>query len=148
MDDGHPDPERRLTLRDESDVVVARLHARELGKQQGLSPVAIEALATALTEIARNVIVHAKSGEARLRGIRAARGGVERNLVAVEVKDTGPGIADIDAAMADGFSTGEGLGMGLSGARRMVDAFTIESAVGEGTTIKLEKWGPPPPTHL
>jgi serine/threonine-protein kinase RsbT len=146
--ESHRGRERRLTLRDESDLVVARHHARTLGKEQGLAPVAIEALATALTEIARNVLVHARAGEARLVAIRAARGGIERNLVAVEVKDNGPGIANIEAAMVDGYSTGEGLGMGLSGARRMVDAFTIVSTVGEGTTITLEKWAAPPPAHL
>jgi serine/threonine-protein kinase RsbT len=137
-----------MTLRDESDIVVARRHVRELGERQRLSRVAVEALATAVTEIARNVIVHAQSGEVRLRGECAVRGGAERGLVVVVVRDGGPGIPDIEAAMVDGFSTGLGLGFGLSGARRMVDSFEIASAVGQGTTITLEKWAEPPSTHL
>jgi serine/threonine-protein kinase RsbT len=146
--EGSRDPERRLTLRDESDIVVARRHVRELGERQRLSRVAVEALATAVTEIARNVIVHAESGEVYLRGERAIRGGVERGLVVVVVKDGGPGIPNVEAAMVDGFSTGVGLGMGLPGARRMVDSFEIASAVGQGTTITLEKWAEPPSLHL
>jgi serine/threonine-protein kinase RsbT len=141
------DPERRLTLRDESDIVVARRHVRELGERQHLPRVAVEALATAVTEIARNVLVHAQSGEVRVHAERAVRNGAERGLVVVQVRDGGPGIPDIGAAMLDGFSTGVGLGMGLPGARRMVDSFEITSAVGQGTTITLEKWAEPSSTH-
>jgi serine/threonine-protein kinase RsbT len=139
---------RQLTLRDESDLVVARRHVRELGKAQGVAAVGIEALATAVTEIARNVLIHARSGQVSLRGARGSRAGIERNLVVVVVRDDGPGIANVEAAMVDGYSTGEGLGMGLSGARRMVDVFELRSVVGEGTTITLEKWGAAHPDHL
>lgn len=143
-----PPLERQLTLRDESDLVAARHHVRELGRAQGLSALAIEQLATAVTEIARNVLVHARSGSMAVRALRARRAGGERDLVAVVVTDDGPGIADSGTAMADGYSTGEGLGMGLSGARRLVDAFELQSAVGQGTTVTLEKWGEARRDHL
>jgi serine/threonine-protein kinase RsbT len=101
----------RLILADESDVGVARRRARELGEQQGLLANAVEALATAVSEIARNVIVHA-----------------------------GRGIPSLEDAMRDGYSTGNGLGLGLPGAQRLVDEFEIRSIVGEGTTVTLRKW--------
>jgi serine/threonine-protein kinase RsbT len=144
---GSVEPERRLTLRDESDVAAARRHVRELGARYGLSNLSIEALATAVTEIARNVIVHAQAGELRLRGVRFGPGEAARSGLIVVISDHGPGIADVEAAMADGFSTGSGLGCGLSGARRMVDAFELTSVVGQGTTITLEKWAPPLGAH-
>lgn len=99
----------------------------------------MEALATAVSEIARNMLVHAGGGELFLGSIeRAGRVGI----VAL-ARDTGPGIADIDEAMRDGFSTGDGLGLGLPSARRLVDEFELSSVVGQGTTVKLTKWGPP-----
>lgn len=146
--DAGDDHEHRLTLRDESDLVVARRHVRELGQRQGVTPVGIEALATAVTEIARNVLIHARSGQVSLRGARGPRAGVERRLVIVVVSDDGPGIPDVEVAMVDGYTTGQGLGMGLSGARRLVDVFELRTVVGEGTTITLEKWGAAPPDHL
>src|SRR4051812_10132731 len=128
--------ERQLTLRDESDLVGVRRHVRELGVLQGLANVAIEELATAVTEIARNVLVHADSGQIQLRAARASQGEPGRAAVLVVVKDLGPGIANLDAAMVDGFTTGQGLGIGLPSARRLVDVFEVDSRVGEGTTIR------------
>jgi serine/threonine-protein kinase RsbT len=140
--------EWQLTLRDESDLVGVRRHVRELGEQQGLSNVAIEAFATAVTEIARNVLVHAHSGQIQLRAGPASQGEPPRAAVLVVVKDQGPGIANLDAAMRDGFTTGQGLGIGLPSARRLVDVFEVDSRVGEGTTIRLEKWGRRLRSHL
>jgi serine/threonine-protein kinase RsbT len=140
--------ERQLTLRDESDLVVLRGHVRELGLREGLAAVSIEALATAVTEIARNVLVHARFGKVSMGGGRGIREGVERSFVVVVVTDDGPGIPDLAAAMADGYSTGRGLGMGLSGAQRLVDVFELRSVVGQGTRVTLEKWGAAPPAHL
>jgi serine/threonine-protein kinase RsbT len=132
--------ERQLALRDESDLVVVRRHVRDLAAQQGLSPVEMEALATAVTEIGRNAIIHGQGGEIRLSGNRRGGDASGRAGVVVTVRDGGAGIADIEAAMVDGFSTGVGLGLGLAGARRLVDVFELESAAGKGTTIRLEKW--------
>lgn len=97
------------------------------------------------------MLIHAGSGQVSLRGGRGLRAGVARDLVVVVVKDDGPGIANVEAAMVDGYSTGQGLGMGLSGARRLVDAFELRSAVGEGTTIALGEVGcsaPRPPLRM
>ena len=143
MAEGGSGSERLLSLRDESDLVGVRRHVHELGELQGLTPLAIEALATAVTEIVRNVFVHAESGTIRLSATPPGSG--SRRAVVVEVADHGPGIPDVDAAMADGYSTGEGLGLGLPSARRLVDAFDVRTVVGAGTTIRLEKWADPHP---
>ena len=148
MRDGGHESARQLTLRDESDLVVARRHVRELGQDVGLSEVCIEQLATAVTEIARNVLVHARVGCIALRALRGVRAGVDRRFVAVVVTDEGPGIPDVGEAMVDGYSTGGSLGMGLAGARRLVDTFALTSVVGQGTTVTLEKWGAVPRDHL
>ena len=125
-----------VRIRDESDVVVARRRSREVAAQQGLSKAAAEALATAVTEIARNIVVHAESGEI----IFGALADATRRGVIVTARDTGSGIRDIEQAMQDGFSTRGGLGFGLPGARRLVDEFEIESNASTGTTITLRKW--------
>jgi serine/threonine-protein kinase RsbT len=142
-----PSFDRQLTLRDESDLVVARRHVRDLGARQGLSRVEIEALATAVTEIGRNALIHGQGGEIRFHGIRHADPSKPAAVV-VSVLDLGPGISDLEEAMVDGFSTGTGLGLGLSGARRLVDVFEVESVVGKGTTIRLEKWAARRPRAL
>ncbi len=126
----------RVFIRDESDVVVARRRARELASQQRFSEAEAEALATAVTEIARNIVVHAGGGEI-LFG--QAVDGPRRGVVVI-ARDAGPGIPNIEQAMQDGFSTKHGLGFGLPGARRLVDEFGIESKTGAGTTVTLRKW--------
>ena len=126
----------RVPVHDESDLVVARRRTRELAAQQGLSQAETEALATAVTEIARNILVHAGSGELLFgAGAQASRRGV-----VVIARDTGPGISHLEQAMQDGFSTRGGLGFGLPGARRLVDEFEVESKAGAGTTVTLRKW--------
>ena len=126
----------RVRVHHESDVVVARRCVRQLAAQQGLCEREAEALATAVTEIARNIVVHAGSGEVLLQAISEP----PRRGVQVVAHDGGPGIADIERAMQDGFSTRDGLGYGLPGARRLVDRFQIESTVGVGTTVTLWQW--------
>jgi serine/threonine-protein kinase RsbT len=132
-----------VPLSHESDIAVVRGFVRELGRVQQLRPVAIEALATAVTEVARNVLVHAGGGEIRLDAL--FEGG--RMGVRAIARDTGPGIGDLDAAMRDGFSTGTGLGAGLPGARRLVDEFALTSTVGVGTTVTLKQWNPDARRH-
>jgi serine/threonine-protein kinase RsbT len=126
----------RVQVRDESDAVVARRLARELAAEQGLSETRTEALATAVTEIARNIVVHAGSGEVAFCTIEDAH----RRGVIVTACDIGPGIPYLERAMEDGFSTMGSLGFGLPGARRLVDEFDIESKVGTGTIVTLTKW--------
>jgi negative regulator of sigma-B (phosphoserine phosphatase) len=125
-----------LLVREESDVAMARKEIRTLAARHALGDPATEALATAASEIARNMLVHAGHGELTLRGVSEG----ERQGVMVIARDRGVGIADIERAMTDGFSTGTGLGHGLAGARRLVDEFELTSTPGEGTTVILRKW--------
>lgn len=126
----------RLPVREEPDVALARARARELARGEGFRSGAAGALATAVTEIARNLVVHAGGGDVLLEVVedRGRRG------VLVVARDAGPGIPDMEAAMRDGYSTSGGLGMGLPGARRLMDEFAIRSAPGEGTTVTMKKW--------
>jgi serine/threonine-protein kinase RsbT len=127
-----------LPLRCEADVAEARRRARELALAHGLRWSDVEALATALSEVARNVIVHAGGGEILLGSINdAGRVGV----VAI-ARDEGPGIPDIEQAMRDGYSSGDGLGLGLPSAQRLVDEFELHSVIGQGTRVSLTKWAP------
>ena len=116
--------------------MIARAAVRRVGADAGLSLVAIEALTTAVTEIARNVLIHAGNGDLR---VEAGRFGSRRGVVAI-IRDDGPGIADVDRAMHDGFSTGTGLGLGLPGARRLVDEFELVSTSELGTMVTLRKF--------
>lgn len=126
----------RVCLRDPSDVAVAHRKTRELGYAENLPSSAVEALALAVSEVARNVIVHAGSGDLLL--------GIERNAGRIAIfavaRDEGPGIFDIGEAMRDGHTTGNGLGLGLPSARRLVDDFELRSVLGQGTTVSLKKW--------
>ncbi len=133
--------EERIAIDSDADVVTARQRARELAAGLDLSSTDQTLLATAISEVARNITHYATRGEVRLRVIqdRDGRMGVE-----VVAQDNGPGIEDLDLAMQDGYTTGGGLGLGLPGARRLVDEFDVQSAAGEGTTVKLIKWARAP----
>ena len=120
----------------EIDVVIARQQGRELAARLGFSKTNLALIATAISEIARNIVEYADKGEMTIRVIR--EGG--RSGVMVVARDRGPGIPDIAKALEDGFSTGRGLGLGLPGARRLMDEFHIESKVGKGTTVTMKKW--------
>jgi len=125
-----------VLLRDESDVPVLRDRVRRLGREQGLSRVEVESLATAVSEIARNVLDHAGEGFATLDAVAdGVRSGVQ-----VTFRDAGQGIANVELALQDGYSSRGGLGLGLAGASRMVDEFSIESAPGSGTLVTLRQW--------
>jgi serine/threonine-protein kinase RsbT len=126
----------RVAIRTDADVVTARQEARTMGAELGLSSTDLTLLATAISEVARNITTYAGEGEVLLRVIeRGGRQGVE-----VVASDEGPGIADLELAMQDGYTTGKGLGLGLPGARRLVDEFELQTAVGSGTSIRLVKW--------
>lgn len=128
-----------MLIRDDSDLVVARRHVRTLGRATALSAAAVERLATAVTEIARNIVVHAGHGHLSFRTVRKAG----KSGIAVVAQDGGPGIPDVDRAMNDGYSSGRGLGLGLPSAKRLVDEFAIESVVEGGTKVTLCQWSAP-----
>ena len=120
----------------EADIVAVRQQVRELAKELRFDQFAVAALTTAASELSRNVWVHAQKGVARVSVVRNGRKvGVELELV-----DQGPGIANLERALAGGFSTSKSLGLGLSGTKRLVDEFHIESEPGRGTKVVIRKW--------
>ena len=130
--------ESRIAIESDADVVTARQRARELAGELELSSTDQTLLATAISEVARNINHYATRGEVRLRVIRDSGG---REGIEVVASDDGPGIADIERALQDGYTTGGGLGLGLPGARRLVDEFHIQSEPSSGTTVTLVMWG-------
>ena len=128
--------ELNLPIAADVDVVQARLHGRELAAGAGFSTGDQTVIAAAISEIARNILMYAKRGEITLRMVPNG----DRQGVQVIARDKGPGIRDIARAMQDGYSTSGGLGLGLPGARRLMDEFEVTSIVGEGTTVKMTKW--------
>jgi serine/threonine-protein kinase RsbT len=126
----------RVAIRTDADVVTARQEARAMGAELGFSSTDLTLLATAISEIARNITTYAGEGEVALRALNT--GG--RNGIEVIATDNGPGIADVELAMQDGYTTGTGLGLGLPGTRRLVDEFDIETEPGVGTKVRLVKW--------
>ncbi|MFL5878156.1 MAG: anti-sigma regulatory factor [Solirubrobacteraceae bacterium] len=130
--------ERRITIRSDDDVVAARREARELAASLGFEPTDLTLLATAISEVARNITAYAGEGEI----VVSVRYNGGRLGIRVVARDAGPGIDDVELALRDGYSTGEGLGLGLPGARRLVDEFAIDTAPGRGTVVTMVKWGP------
>ena len=128
--------ETRVPIDRDGDIVAARQKARELATHVGFSGSDLTIIATVISEVARNIGVCADHGEIVLSAVQ--RGG-QRGVLVI-ARDAGPGIPDIEQAMCDGFSTGKSLGLGLPGARRLMDEFEIVSEVGKGTTITMRKW--------
>jgi serine/threonine-protein kinase RsbT len=128
--------ESRIAIESDADVVTARQRARELAADVELSSTDQTLLATAISEVARNITTYATRGEVLVSIVHDD----DRRGIRVVARDDGPGIEDIDRALQDGYTTGGGLGIGLPGARRLVDDFSIDSAPGQGTTVTLVKW--------
>jgi serine/threonine-protein kinase RsbT len=120
------------------DIVAARKAGHQLALNLGFSLTDVTMIATAISEIARNITSYAGRGAVRIAV--AERDG--REALVIRAEDDGPGIADIERAMEDGYSTGRGLGMGLPGARRLMDRLVVESALGRGTVVEMWKWVP------
>ena len=128
--------EIQVPINSDQDIVAARQKGRSLAAALGFSSGDATLIATAISELARNIITYAKSGEIRLTVINgSARQGIQ--LVA---RDQGPGILDVQQALRDGFSTSGSLGLGLPGVRRLVDEFEIASEENRGTTVTAKKW--------
>ncbi len=120
------------------DIVDARKAGHQLALALGFSLTDVTMIATAISEVARNITSYAGRGAVRVAV--ADREG--RKALVVRAEDDGPGIADIERAMEDGYSTGRGLGLGLPGARRLMDRLIVESALGRGTVVEMWKWVP------
>lgn len=128
--------EASISIAADTDIVLARQEGRRLAAQLGFCASDLTLIAVAISEVARNILEYAREGQVVIRLIerRGAQG------VAVTASDDGPGIPDVALALEDGFSTSGGLGLGLPGARRLMDEFEIHSAIGKGTTITMRKW--------
>ena len=126
-----------LSVINEHDVVSVRQRVRECAIKQGLSTLDQTKLMTAASELARNIILYAGTGEVTVKQVAD---GLKRG-VQVIFNDTGPGIPNIAQCRQDGFSTGRSLGIGLPGAKRLVNFFDIQSKEGHGTTITIIRWG-------
>jgi serine/threonine-protein kinase RsbT len=126
-----------LPIRSGDDVVRVRQQVRAVASAGGLSLVDQTKVVTAASELARNALVHGGGGTARIEVVTSGQG---RSGVRVGFTDDGPGITDLDLALTDGWSSGDGLGLGLSGARRLVDEFELTSKPGSGTSVVVVKW--------
>ncbi len=126
-----------LDIKADEDVVKVRQAVRSLAVQVSLSLVDQTKLVTAASELARNTLVHGDGGHATLEIVHTER----RRGVRARFVDEGPGIADVALALSDGYTTGTGLGLGLSGSRRLVDEFDLDTEPGRGTSVTIVKWG-------
>ena len=127
----------RIPIESDADMVTARAHARKLATELGFSQTDATLIATAVSEIARNIVVHVGRGELVLRAVEeGARCGLT-----VVASDEGPGIRDVESALEHGYASRGGLGLGLPGARRLMDEFMINTNSGQrGTTVTMTKW--------
>jgi serine/threonine-protein kinase RsbT len=128
--------EIRVEINSDQDIVLARQKGRGLASELGFSSGDATLIATAISELARNIVSYARRGEIKLKGIHAS----SRIGILVIAADDGPGIIDIRQALRDGFSTSGSLGLGLPGVRRLMDEFEITSQPGKGTTVAVKKW--------
>ena len=128
--------EIRVTISSDQDIVLARQKGRSLALELGFSSGDATLVATAISELARNIVSYARNGQIILKDIQ----GSNRVGIAVTATDDGPGIPDVGLAMQDGYSTSGGLGLGLPGTRRLMDDFEITSDYGKGTTVTVRRW--------
>jgi serine/threonine-protein kinase RsbT len=125
-----------MKLDSEDDIIAVRRRVKEIAEQRKFDTFAVAAITTATSELARNVIVHGNGGSASIEEVSDGL----RNGIRVVFADDGPGIADVARVMSGGYSTARSMGLGLSGSKRLVDAFELESRVGEGTRVTVTKW--------
>jgi serine/threonine-protein kinase RsbT len=131
-----PAEEVEVAINSDQDIVLARQRGRAMAIELGFSSGDGTLIATAISELARNIVSYARKGQIKLKGIQ----GSSRVGILVIASDEGPGISDIRQALRDGFSTSGSLGLGLPGVRRLMDEFEISSQSGRGTTVKVKKW--------
>ncbi|PYU86646.1 MAG: ATP-binding protein [Acidobacteria bacterium] len=128
--------EIRVGINSDQDIVAARQRGRALATELGFSTGDATLIATAISELARNIVSYARKGEITLKIVQA----LSRQGVLIIASDSGPGIQDIPQALRDGFSTSGSLGLGLPGVRRLMDEFEITSKPGRGTIVTVKKW--------
>ena len=129
-------PAEPIAIRSSADVVQVRQAVRALATAQGFSLIDQTKIVTAASELARNTLEHGGGGTATLEAVAA---GVRRG-VKLTFEDKGPGIPDVKLALTDGYTTGNGMGLGLSGSKRLVNEFDIQTKAGEGTRVTVTKW--------
>jgi serine/threonine-protein kinase RsbT len=130
--------QRVVSIANADDIVTARERGRALAAQVGFSGSDLTVIATAICELARNIIDYATSGAIELEPVeRSGRAGIM-----IVARDRGPGIADLQRALAAGYASGPGMGLGLPGVRRIMDEFEVASLPGAGTTVTVRKWLP------
>ena len=128
--------EVRVPIRADADIVTARQEGRALAQQIGFNGSNLTVIATAISELGRNILQYAGTGEIVLQPVQVS----SRHGLLVIARDEGPGIPDGALAVQDAYSTSGGLGLGLPGTRRLMDEFAIDSVVGRGTTVTVRKW--------
>jgi serine/threonine-protein kinase RsbT len=130
------DEEIVVPIHSEYEIVTARHKVREVCSKLEFSSADQTLVATAVSELARNIVEYAKSGEIIIQLVNSS----DRKGIVITARDQGPGIPNVELAMKDGYSTSNGLGLGLPGSRRIMDEFEITSQVGKGTTVIIKKW--------
>lgn len=127
----------RISVASDADIVGARQQGRALAARLSFSPSECTLVATAISELARNIVGYARRGELTIRVVRNSS-----EILGIEIvaRDEGPGISNISLALRDGYSTSGSLGLGLPGIKRLMDEFEIVSEVGQGTTVVIRKW--------
>jgi serine/threonine-protein kinase RsbT len=125
-----------VAIRSDADIVLARQQGRALAATVGFTATDATLIATAISELARNIVLYAGQGEVIMRGVET----VQARGLLICARDNGPGIRSIDDVLRDGYSTSGGLGLGLPGVRRLMDEFTIESELQRGTVVTVRKW--------
>ena len=131
-----PAGEIQVAINSDQDIVSARQKGRAMANELGFSSGDATLIATAISELARNIVAYARKGQITLKRVN----GLNRQGISVVATDDGPGIADIRQALRDGFSTSGSLGLGLPGVRRLMDEFEITSQPGRGTMVAVKKW--------
>jgi serine/threonine-protein kinase RsbT len=125
-----------VAIRSDADIVLARQQGRALAATIGFTATDATLIATAISELARNIVSYAGQGEVMMQGVET----IQRKGIVICARDKGPGIRNIDDVMRDGYSTSGGLGLGLPGVRRLMDEFAIESELRHGTVVTVRKW--------
>ena len=131
--------ETQTEIRSATDIVTARQRGRALALELGFNGADVTLIAAAISEVARNIVDHAKKGEIVMCSVNISTNGGKRGIQII-ARDEGPGIRDVAQAMQYGYSTRKGLGVGLPGAKWLMDEFDIASEIGRGTTITMKKW--------